>query len=276
MQGFYTLIKTYESSVSKALSTDFDFRNLNLLERSLLPSRVLPEGAAIAPFTYPWLLEERSRKSINEFLISKNFMKMQPDLEFIPPNMATLKVSNLELSKRVDAFQKDALSAMYRLADCTAGLENLDTIRVQQCRFLNSSLTALELAKMGFMVRIIASGLFWMSETEGRADDSFIRENRCVFEDRILRFGPHFAWVHLTKNCKCSLWSQIEMNKGLVELEAFECSRLTGYSSLQCILWHAFCEKVHCSLYDSWDNAKKLVGLEIASCTLDRVTGSSV
>ena len=184
-------------------------------------------------------------------------------------NMPTLDVAIPVLLKRVEEFKKDALSIMYRLADRTAGFEYPEHIRTQQSNFFEKVLTVSELAKLGCMVRILGLGYFSTSKGRGIKDDDYIRESMCVFEDRVLRFGPHFAWAYLTEHRTSSQWAQSEMQKGLDNMEAFERGQMMTYASLQSVVWHCFCRKAHCSLHDSWDTAKGLVELEMASYTLE-------
>jgi hypothetical protein len=260
----------YERSITKNLSVNFDCHQFNLLEYAILPSKVFPEGSAVAPFTYPWILEERSRRAINKFLISNSLTEMtQPTLGFVELKMPTLNISKPELLKRVEKFKKDAFSLMYRLADCTAGLEYPHHIRAQQSEFFQKVLTASELAKLGCMVRIFGMGHFLISQNKGIRDDDYVRESTCIFEDRVLRFGPHFAWAYLTEYRNSSRWAKKEMQIGLDNMEAFESGQFMAYASLQSVVWHCFCKKANCSLYDSWDTAKGIVELEMASYKLE-------
>ena len=88
--------------------------------------------------------------------------------------------------------------------------------------FLNE-LDEIELATLGIFVTELTFGHCRRMDLEsGVQDRTKIRESMCVFEDKALRYGPHFVWAtaaaESTRNFQ---WSQEVIQQGLDDMVAF-------------------------------------------------------
>lgn len=94
-------------------------------------------------------------------------------------------------------------------------------------------------------------------------DDNWIRECMCVFEDRIQRYGPYFAWAYVegftVSHRRPDVWARAELQRGLDDMNAFELGHTMSFASLQSVVWRVFCRKAGCTLEDSWVTAKSMV-----------------
>lgn len=93
--------------------------------------------------------------------------------------------------------------------------------------------------------------------------DNLIRECMCVFEDRVQRYGPYFAWAYVEGRRmslrRPDLWTRAELKEGLDDMNAFELGYTMSFASLQSVVWRVLCNKANCSLQNSWSEAKRLV-----------------
>jgi hypothetical protein len=48
------------------------------------------------------------------------------------------------------------------------------------------------------------------------------------------------------------------------DMNAFELGHTMSYASLQSVVWRVFCRKAACALQDGWNEARKLVEVEMA------------
>ena len=58
-------------------------------------------------------------------------------------------------------------------------------------------------------------------------------------------------------------WSDEAMAQTLGDMEAFETGRRVGYASLQSVLWKLFCIRKECDMFNSWEEAKSAVEIEM-------------
>lgn len=101
----------------------------------------------------------------------------------------------------------------------------------------------------------------------------------CVFEDKLLRYGPFLAWAAVqiesitptsTRTGKeANAWFEGVIQQGMDELRDFEEGRVEAYSSLQSVLWNLLCKKTGCNLADSWDKALEIIEREMASYKIE-------
>lgn len=175
-------------------------------------------------------------------------------------------VPKSELSIRIERFKRDALYILYGMADSTAVVSetNIHAIRAHQRLYLES-LTTTQLAILGVFVRVLGLGYFRLTRCNhpNKTSDS-IRDGWIVFEDRILRYGPFFAWATVIRTEGVIRdWSDEMIAQALADMEAFETGRVKGYASLQSVLWRLFCTRKECNMFDSWDEAREVVETEM-------------
>jgi hypothetical protein len=148
---------------------------------------------------------------------------------------------------------------MYQLVDATSGLKKKHSIRARQIEFLEM-LSPLELAKLGYFVKALGLGYAqYMKLQPERIPDHSIRERICVFEDKVLRYGPYFAWAVIAGTGKSRRWGRIVMLEGLNDMEAFESGQCLAYASLQSVVWKLFCKRADCDLADSWSIMREMI-----------------
>jgi hypothetical protein len=160
---------------------------------------------------------------------------------------------------RMARIKKDVLLLMYQMVDSTAGLKKKHSVRTRQIEYLEM-LTPLELAKLGCFVK--ALGLGYSKHMELQPDpikDRFTRERICVFEDKVLRYGPFFAWATIAGTERARRWGRIIMLDGLNDLHDFERGQSMAYASLQSVVWNLFCKRAECNLADSWAIMKEMI-----------------
>ncbi|RDL41923.1 uncharacterized protein BP5553_01902 [Venustampulla echinocandica] len=305
---FHSLLKTYEKSITKLLSSnDSWLEYVNAKQHMLLSSCIFPGDATVTMFTYGWYREVRFRSAITDLLIEHDITAMD---DTTTNDWPSLDVPRSELRARAVEFKKRSFSLMYRLVDTTAGMVTKQEVRAQQAQFL-ASLSATELAMLGCMVEVIGQGFFaytrklvlssfcktivneryqvvplssmdlhnvptpvppfdWDELLNGQ---NWITEYACVFEDRVQRFGPYFAWAYVTSSQARKLrpdhWVNSELQQGIHDLNAYEGGYTMAYASLQSVVWRTFCGKIQCSLEDSWDAAKKMVELEMVQFRIE-------
>ncbi|TVY50155.1 hypothetical protein LOCC1_G000076 [Lachnellula occidentalis] len=303
-QSFRSLLQSYETSITKALSKHDDrLIYVNSSESLVLSSRIPPSDAIVYSLTYEWYLEMRTRSSQVEYLTDHEITHMDDDINGWP----TLDVPKGELQQHKRAFKKRAFCLLYRLADCTAGVDGTHSIRTAQAQFLEG-LNEIELSALGCLVEVIGQGFFNITKkallasplanlvssstriapassssqpqvtpptlSNDLGSDNLTRERMCVFEDRIQRYGPNFAWSYLAgsknRNRRPDLWAQSELQQGLDDMNAFELGYTMSYASLQSVVWRAFCRKTNCALQDSWNEARKLVESEMRNIGIEK------
>lgn len=183
-------------------------------------------------------------------------------------DLPTPDVPSSEIFILIERFKRDALHLLYSIADSTAAPSNADihTIRAHQCSFLES-LSTTQLAVLGVFTRVLGLGYFRLTKSNhpNKTSDS-IRDRRIVFEDRILRYGPFFAWATVAQTISLiHEWSNDVISKALADMEAFETGKTRGYASLQSVLWKLFCARKECDMFDSWEEARETVEMEMLS-----------
>jgi hypothetical protein len=175
-------------------------------------------------------------------------------------------VSEPELSRRIGKFKRDALHILFSMADVTSAIHfsDIHVIRAKQCAYLES-LTTSQLALLGVCVRMLGLGYFRLTKsTHPHKTSDSIRDRWIVFEDRILRYGPFFAYATVVQaEGAIREWSEEAMTQALADMEAFETGRRVGYASLQSVLWKLFCVRKECDIFDSWEEAKDAVEIEM-------------
>ncbi|TVY46098.1 hypothetical protein LSUB1_G000028 [Lachnellula subtilissima] len=293
LRSFRSLLQLYETSITKELSEHDDrLIYVNSSEPLVFSSRIPPRDAIVFSLTYEWYLEMRTRSSQLEYLTDHEITHMDDDRNGWP----TLDVPKGELRQRVRVFKKRAFCLLYRLADCAAGVDGTHSIRAAQAKFLER-LSEMELSALGCLVEVIGQGFFNITKKallasppaslgsnstriaptssssqpevtsptlwNDLSSDNLTRERMCVFEDRIQRYGPYFAWSYVAesknRNRGHQLWAESELQHGLDDMNAFELGYTMSYASLQSVVWKVFCRKTNCALQDSWNEARKLV-----------------
>jgi hypothetical protein len=126
------------------------------------------------------------------------------------------------------------------------------------------------LAELGCFIRALGEGYGRITKkTNSSANEATIRECMCVFEDKLMRYGPFFVWAAVAGSPIAHAWHNFVIQEGLSDLQAFESGRTAEYSSLQSVLWHQFCKKAGCSsIVDSWVMALHLILKEMGSYVL--------
>jgi len=183
-------------------------------------------------------------------------------------DLPTPDVPESEMFTRTERFKREALYLLYGMADSTATTDDMHIIRAHQRSFLES-LTTIELAILGVFLRVLGMGYFRLTKTNhpNKTSDS-IRDRWIVFEDRVLRYGPFFAYATTTvtqTERAIRHWSDEVIARALEDMEAFETGKVGGCASLQSVLWKLFCARVQCDLFNSWEEAKELVEEKMAS-----------
>jgi hypothetical protein len=200
-----------------------------------------------------------------ESLIHHAVTDMAPSPVEIALDLPAPDVPHTELASRYEMFKRDALGIMYGLADCTASVTmDVHQVRANQCAYLENLSTA-QLAVLGVFVRVLGLGYFRVTKaTYPKKDIDSIRDHWIVFEDRVLRFGPFFAFAAISGKGDTREWGQSVIRQALIDMEAFESGHGINYASLQSVVWKLFCRKAECDLFHSWDTAKEAVEVEMA------------
>ncbi|KAG0650044.1 hypothetical protein D0Z07_3856 [Hyphodiscus hymeniophilus] len=253
-------------ALSKTVSTKEGTKKL--YPGTLLPS--WPRNTHIPAHSYSWLCEVRCREYTNESLVRHEATGMTPSSDGsmsldlpLPAN-----VSEPELSLRLERFKKDALQLLYGIGDSTAAVPDADihAVRAAQVSYLESLATT-QLAVLGVMSRVLGLAYFRSSKFKHpkKTSDS-LRERWIVFEDRILRYGPFFARAAVAQVPReIYEWSNEVIYDALADMEAFETGSVQGYASLQSVLWKLFCARTECHVFDSWEEAREMVEVEMMS-----------
>ncbi|TVY82394.1 hypothetical protein LSUE1_G001817 [Lachnellula suecica] len=305
-KSFCLLLRSYETSLAKALSKNDDrLEHVNAAQPIALSSRLPPGDATVTTLTYEWYLEMRCRASLIDFLVQHEITDMDDDTNGWP---TIENIHKSELLLRQTVFKKRAFGLLYQLADCTAGIKNStpdrdQRIRAEQGRLLES-LSETDLSALGCLVEIVGQGFFTIFKNKllassrlgqslpyiahsqssvlvpsatqlndlSQNNDNWIRECMCVFEDRVQRYGPYFAWSFVAgannRARRPDLWVNDEIQQGLDDMNSFEMGHTMAYASLQSVVWRVFCRKNGCTLQDSWNEAKTLVESEMAEYKL--------
>ncbi|KAF8867024.1 hypothetical protein BDZ45DRAFT_777 [Acephala macrosclerotiorum] len=294
-KSLYTLLKTYEKSIcASILKRDPRLAWVNVDQPKVLSSQLPLGSSSVTKYTYPWVVEMRSRVNTVEFLVRYDLTDM---IDHHAQNWPTLDVPKAELCQRVTLFKRFSFSLLFKLADCTAGLQETLKIRAKQAEFLDS-LTIAGLASLGVIVEVMGQNYFTMTKSAldksnpgdvrpsspaplewffapntvdaaNVPNDNWIRECMCVFEDLIQRFGPHFPYIFLKEGKDRLLdpapWARRMLQDGLHNMNAFELGYTMSFASLQSVVWNVFCRKEKCSPADRWMVAKEVVENEMQS-----------
>jgi hypothetical protein len=84
----------------------------------------------------------------------------------------------------------------------------------------------------------------------------------CVFEDRIQRYGPYYAWSFFeghSSHQRPDHWTREDLQEGIDDMNAFELGYTMSFASLQSVVWKVFRTKINCSRPDSWREAQCLI-----------------
>jgi hypothetical protein len=169
------------------------------------------------------------------------------------------------LALRTEKIKREALLLMYQMVDSTAGLRRKHSIRTRQIEFLET-LSPMELATLGCFVKALGLGYSEHMKLQPKPTiEGHIRERMCVLEDKVLRYGPFFAWATVAGTQRSRRWARIAMLEGLNDMEAFERGQSMAYASLQSVVWNVFCKKAECDLADSWNIIQDIVEEQLVS-----------
>jgi len=160
-------------------------------------------------------------------------------------------------SQRNPQLKSVGIQLLYEIADCTACLKT-----GRQVEFL-VALNPLELATLGAIAKGLTLAYGELLQRNQTHNEDEKRERICVFENKLLRYGPFFALASFGSRGDLELaWTNDVIQKGLTELEEFETGRRFKIApSLQSKLWAVFSEKMGCTIGDSWTIAMSLLGI---------------
>ena len=260
---FSSLLHSYEASIVKAVSMKEG--TLSLYPSILLSS--WPHNTRTFASSYRWLCEVRCRTHTIESLINHEVTRMLPSSDgSIGIDLPLPDVEQAPLASRLERFKRDALQFLYGMADSTASCSSFDihAVRAHQCSFLES-LSTTQLAMLGVITRVLGVGYFRMTTSDypSKTSDS-IRDRWIVFEDRVLRWGPFFAWATAVETRGVIHdWTTEVISDALEDMKAFESGRSQGYASLQSVLWKLYCARTEYNIFDSWEVARKTVEIEM-------------
>lgn len=222
------------------------------------PSLATPKNVNYSPFSYPWLLETRSRVTTIDLLVQCD----TTDLGILGVSRTGALPSNTPPSKQKlheERIKKDMLLLMYQLVDSTAGWRKKDSIRASQMEFLET-LSTLELATLAYFIEALGLGYARYLELQpDQITDQCIQEHICVFKDKALQYGPFFVWATIAGTEEARIWSQIAMQEGLNDMQAYERGEPLLFASLQSAVWKLFCERAGCNLPDIWTVMKDVI-----------------
>jgi hypothetical protein len=254
------LLTGYEYSITKRLAAD---QNIHYPIRVSFTSR---DNTSIRPFVFHWYAEIRSRKTTTDFLARHDIS----DLSRLGLRDSTSRNSDTDPSKPLfaaDRIKTDTLLLLYQLVDVSAGFKKKHSIRASQVEFLEMS-TTLELAKIGYLVKALGLGYEQHLKLQPeRMPDYSIRERVCVFEDKVLRHGPDFAWAVIAGTAKARTWAREVMDEGLKDMEDFEKGHREAYAGLQSVVWKFFCSQARCDMANSWDKMREMIERETDAAT---------
>ena len=153
--------------------------------------------------------------------------------------------------------QLAGIHLLYEIADCTAGLKT-----GRQIDFLNE-LSPLELATLGAIARSLTLAYEERLRCDKKHNESQKREWACVFENKLIRYGPFFSLASFGSIGDLEFaWTNKVIQDGLFELEEFETGlRPNMAPSLQSQLWSIFSRKMGCTVGDSWFIAQGLMNI---------------
>ncbi|KAH8592503.1 hypothetical protein B0O99DRAFT_743675 [Bisporella sp. PMI_857] len=248
-----SLLNAYERSIVKNVIVGGNFHY------QVLPSRRWPAREIVKPCSYHWLSELHSRPSIVKYLVQ------HPISNCSPPYRTHVRIGDAQFGIFSDAarlqktlmLKNAGLQLLYEIADCTAGLR-----AGRQLEFL-MELDTVELAVLGTLVNILSNGYADLVQPLSGVAEGRKIERACVFEDKLLRYGPFFASAAVGGLNTTELdhqWVNEVIERGLIDLKDFE----TGASnklepSMQSKLWSIFCQKAGCSNIDRWLVASELI-----------------
>jgi hypothetical protein len=193
------------------------------------------------------------RTRITREVIQDQFSQcLRPTNElFGVPSLPT-RCSFIELELRSIKFKEEAIKLLYELLDASKGIEDERIIRGTQIELMRR-LTTTELAVICIFVALL--GFNYCEKLTRRPSQAGpdIKELACVFEDRVLRHGPIYAWLQISALTRCNRvtlrgtmvwneWFEEQQQMGLLKLAAFEAGRQRD-ASLTCIIWRIFHER---------------------------------
>lgn len=227
---------------------------------NIRPSLASRENVNYSPFSYPWLLEIRSRDTIINFLVQYDLtdLGMLGGTGALPSNIPALKQQF-----HTDRIRKDMLLLMYQLVDSTAGWKKKDSIRMSQIEFLEM-LSTLELATLAYFIEALSLGYArYIGLQPDRMTEQCMLEHICVFKDKALQYGPFFVWAAMAGTEKALMWSRVSMQEGISDMQAFERGESLVYASLQSAVWKLFCKRAGCNLADIWTVMKGVIDRQL-------------
>lgn len=278
-QDFRKFIKANESSLSAHFARQFlpQYQFLAtcqfLPKRQLLPiyaplksSRSTSIPLSLPPRTLRWLDELYQRFFIANELVNKRFREVIATIDEFFPNLDNEGYCRDCLTLRVAAFQRLSVHLLFRIFD--ARHDNSQSGRLAQERVIEG-MAALELAAVNFLLSTTSIYYSYNAICDCERSIEVQREIQSVFRELALRHGPKLIWASLfgTDLEKRRIGKRIE--KGLVELRAYETSMGVNVSelivsrSLQSVLMREFCRKKQCDVVDGWNVIFEVVKDEV-------------
>jgi len=256
-RSFRKLMQTYEHSLTKHVARGYGKANVNQGAPIIVVSAPQTRHKSFTPayfsHTFGWLHEVEMRTRIAREVIEDQFSQcLRPTSEFFDVPSLPTRCSFIELELRSIKFKEEAIKLLYELIDASKGIEDERIIRGKQIEFMRQ-LTTTELAVICIFVAIL--GFNYCEKLTRRPSQAGpnIKELACVFEDRVLRHGPIYAWLQISALTRCNRvtlrgtmvwneWFEEQQEMGLLKLAAFEAGRQRD-ASLTCIIWRIFHER---------------------------------
>ncbi|KAM3073251.1 Protein ccc1 [Clarireedia jacksonii] len=256
-RSFRKLILTYEHSLTKHVAGEYRKASVNQGAPIIVVSAPRTRHKSFRPayfsHTFGWLQEVEMRARIAREVIQDEFSQcLRPTSEFFDVPSLPTRCSLIELELRSTKFKEEAIKLLYELVDASKGIEDERIIRGKQIEFMRQ-LTTTELAVICIFVALL--GFNYCEKLTRRPSQAGpnIKELACVFEDRVLRHGPIYAWLQISALTKCNRvtlrgtmvwneWFEEQQEMGLLKLAAFEAGQQHD-ASLTCIIWRIFHER---------------------------------
>lgn len=280
-QDFHKLIKANETSLSAHFAHQFlqerqflskyHFIPKNQLLQPYTPlisSRSTSAPLTLPPRTFCWLEELYQRFIITNELVTKRYRQVIATIdEFFPNLYDDDNYCRNCLTTRVTTFQRLSVHLLFRIFD--ARNDNSFSGRVAQEEVMEN-MTALELAVVNFLLS--ATSIYYSNYAICDCEEGSVgmqREIQSVFRELALRHGPEVIWASLFGSELDNTRIRKRIEKGLVELRAYENSmgvdvgELIVTRSLQSVLMKEFCRKMHCDLRDGWNAIFEVAKAEV-------------
>lgn len=206
--------------------------------------------------TLPWLHEVYERSIITNVLVTNSFQELMAIIDDFYPELKNSSRCRNRLTGRVTVFLGVSIQLLFYIFD--ARHNNKQSGRLAQ-ELVIKSMKSLELAVVNLLLFATSTHYCCNSIGESEMPVEVQREIQSVFRELALRHGPRLIWASLfgddierRRVGKC-------IDKGLVELGAFENpmggieSELIVAHSLQSVLIREFCRKADCELVDGWN-----------------------